>query len=155
MKTKHASKTAHSLLACLGGGILKTSLLAAAIAVIGTMGARADILLQYDFFGNTANAAGNTFGSTYNDAGIEAANITRGAGLGNNNAANNFRATVGTTRKLAHGHGLLRVHPDGGGGYGRGDREHLRQLCGNSHLLASPGVTMACYSLMEARALRS
>jgi hypothetical protein len=53
--------------------------------------ASADVLLEFDFSGATNTAASNTQNSTFNVAELGSSTMTRGAGIGNNNAANSFR----------------------------------------------------------------
>lgn len=74
MKTKH---------------ILLSFALAAGLAA----SAHAVPLLQFDFAGSTATATYNTQPSTFDETGIVASSMTRGAGISTQNASNSFRGT--------------------------------------------------------------
>ena len=70
----------------------KTLLTILSLAAISLAGVNAQsVILGFDFAGATNTSAFNTQNSTFNAANVLSSQMTRGSGIGNNNAANSFR----------------------------------------------------------------
>lgn len=127
----------------------KSSLFTLALTAASVATVNGAVLLEFDFSGATNTAASNTQSSTLNATGVVSSSMTRGAGIGNNNAGNSFRGTGFSNDGIALTNtDFFQFTVAAATNYTLSIESISANLNGTGTFSASPGVTMAyAYSL--------